>query len=324
MWRLVAGLAIALAAVAGGGAAATVSAPALPGLPTLPPQLLVAESTHGVRLLGLDGHVYARLGSLRLENPVYDARLGPVVGTGKRTFQLDLVSKALLPVGSLGHSLTLRFSDRDAWLERDGARVADLGRYGSAWLTPDRSLLTIGSYRPGGWRKLMDLDSDKTFALPSGCVVYSRRGSTWRAFCTSSESRSGRYELRLLRSIGAGWKTEGRWRRSEASWQEALLSPDGQSVLVQAALPCEEGAVELVVGGVRRRLTDDGFALGWTRAGKALVYLDQGAEGSCGTAGRDRAGVYAIGPTSGIRHWILGATAALWPPAPSEAPPPAG
>lgn len=85
-------------------------------------------------------------------------------------------------------------------------------------------------------------------------------------------------------------KVAGRWRY-------AYTSPQGDT-LVQWSGECEVPAaywrtgteLELVTGGIELEGAPESIALGWSRAGDAIVLL---GEGHCGTAG-DPPGIYAF------------------------------
>jgi hypothetical protein len=99
-------------------------------------------------------------------------------------------------------------------------------------------------------------------------------------------------------------------------WQSAYVSPDGKQLLLGWSAECESPVAYLAPasGGEPRRITrdpaDESVALGWSRNGRALVFLPKGVCG--GTAGKP--GVYAVGAGMHLTLIAAGSDAYLWRP----------
>jgi hypothetical protein len=101
-------------------------------------------------------------------------------------------------------------------------------------------------------------------------------------------------------------------------WTGAFASPDGKRLLLQWSDECETpfallapaagGKARLLTGGRIRAGAPESFALGWTRDGRALVELPQGA---CG-GGTAPPGVYGFAADGSRRLIARGSAAAFF------------
>jgi hypothetical protein len=102
--------------------------------------------------------------------------------------------------------------------------------------------------------------------------------------------------------------------RTGGYWVSVELSPDRRTLLLQWEGECETSTAYLALANgthlrpaVGTRATESG-ALGWTRDGRAVLYLPHAV---CG-AGFPRAGVYLLDPRSRRRSFVYPGAGLLW------------
>jgi hypothetical protein len=146
-----------------------------------------------------------------------------------------------------------------------------------------------------------------------GCSVFALRGPTKFLLCGQDRPRGGS----TIESVRGGTRRviARAPRHAFAApgdlgyWRDAVLSPDGRTVLGQWSAACESPTAFFVAatGGHLRAVTGEtdllkapeSQALGWSRAGQAVVHFF----GGCGN-GISRPGVYVVDPTSGARRLV--------------------
>ena len=154
-------------------------------------------------------------------------------------------------------------------------------------------------------------------SLPAGCTVYGRRAGVLNALCTYTGPR-GLATLSLRRKEGKKWAVVYAWKKVEGEWKGGVLSPDERHLVVSRGVPCDSELVEIAdAQGPERKVLGEGTALGWSAAGKAIVYLRGKANPGCDTREPYSGAVYAVDPTTLKKTLIVRTSAAkFWSKAP--------
>ena len=150
----------------------------------------------------------------------------------------------------------------------------------------------------------------------SGCSVFARRGPAAFLVCEGDPLHGGS-KIEFVRG-GTRRVLAGAPRHAFAApggtgyWRNAVLSPDGRTVLAQWSAACESptaffaaatgGHLRAVTGETDLRKAPESQALGWSRTGIAVVHI---FFGECGN-GIPRPGVYLIDPRNGSRKLLYG------------------
>jgi hypothetical protein len=150
-------------------------------------------------------------------------------------------------------------------------------------------------------------------AARGGCTPVGTLGESQLVECTSQGDPS----LSLRRPDGTSTPLVPP-ASPHGVWTGAFASPDGKRLLLQWSDECETpfalvapaagGKARLVTGGRIGSGTPESYALGWTREGRALVELPQGA---CG-GGTAPPGVYAFAADGSRRLIARGSAAAFF------------
>ena len=270
---------------------ATVTALALPPLPA---QGIAVSSASGTMLYDVQGRRLAELSGYRFvteyilnyELPRFRDRSGRRwwLDVGKRRF---VRAEAGLPLAA---GRTIAFVNR-TWVVRRGGRVAMrmLPRKEFPYLDEGRTAVST-------LRRTIDLATGKRLAIPKGCVLASRRAPRWILLC-------GKRTYGTLLPSSIEQLVDGRRRRITGPAHTNAMGPAGYWVyvrvgrarlLAQWSGECESPSAFMLAGRKLRGLgaeSDESFALGWTRDGRAIVNFPQGA---CGGTFRSGPGVYAL------------------------------
>lgn len=290
--------------VAALGVAAAATALAVPSgtVPPLPSQGLAVSAPDGVTLIDVRGRRLARLPGLRFE-PEYVLNSGlPRLRDGRgRLWSLDVPGHRLVPATGglpLAGGSTLLFGRRaKAWLVLHRGRIAlrmNVGRE-FPFLSEDRDVVSTG-------RRALDLRMRRFLAVPRGCLLASRRVVPWILLCGRAEH--GTVLPTSIETVVGGRRRviAGPAATSPSGpagyWTFVRVSPNGRTLLAQWSGECESPAAFLVrrgatlrpVGGASLTQAPESRVLGWTKAGQALVGVD---EGPC-AGGHGGPGVYVL------------------------------
>lgn len=319
-------------------------------LPALPARGLVINKGSGVELIGLDLRYYGALSGLHLSCsgfacsvPLDSSR--PRLDRKGKSYLLDATDGYLLREkrdrSDLGHGFEYRSVSIWKMTEAD-KRVAALGDPndeaegrveiyrggkpffypgGGVVLTREADFLTVsspGSFsHPLGTARLIDLRNGSIEPLPAGCIVYGRRAGVLNALCTGSPRRDakgtshGLPPLSLRRKDGKRWSVIYTWPQVEGEWLGGVLSPDERHLVATRSIPCDTETVEIVdAQGPKRKVLGIGTALGWSAAGRAIVYLWDRAKPGCDASNSLSGAVYAVDPITLKRTLIVRTSAA--------------
>lgn len=316
-------------------------------LPALPTRGLAIDKKGGVELIGLNGRHYGFLPGLSTIYPGFtsfvptdsrrprlngkrdgyllDANNGYAVrekrnrgdlgyGFEYRRISISNLTEADQQVAALADP-----NDEEGWrteLYRDGKPFLYIGADPWIWFTSDRGFITVSSSSPGGTRRLIDLSKGTIEPIPSACIAYGRRAGVMNALCTGKGDKHGRPTLSLRRKDGKDWPVVHAWAHAAAlDWHGGVLSPDERHLVVTSGVACSIARVEIVdAKGPKRRVLGEGEALGWSAAGKAIVFLWDSVETGCGDSVAPTTGaVYAVDPVTLKRTLIVKTSSAkLW------------
>jgi hypothetical protein len=284
----------------------------------------------GVLLVGLDGHVLAKVRDGLVASEGAPGAL--FLRTKDRDYLLDPGHRGLAPVDRskldrlplANHATLVSITDRDpgrSWIEQDGREVFDLenAMANTVTVSNDRDVVTN---QHGDRAVAYDTRTRAQIELPVGCAVADRHADRWLYLC--DPDRGGQpTEVRLKR--GADTHVVFPRATELGSWRSARFSNDGSQVLLQWSGECEVLTAYLApVGGEPRQVPGDqatAIALGWTKDGRAavLVPTDPGCGSDDGRSGlflvrADRTSTRVFGPPPGTRL----VDAALWTTVPGD------
>jgi hypothetical protein len=316
-------------------------------LPAMPTRGLVIDKKGGVELIGLDGRHYGFLPGFSTTYPGFTSFLPldssrPRLGGKGKSYLLEANNGYAVRIKRNRDDLGYGFEHRQvsiwkmteadeqvaalgdpndegehrAEIYRDGKPFLYLGGGAWIWFTRDRGFITVSSSSPGGTRRLIDLSKGTIEPVPSGCIVYGRRAGVMNALCTGKGDEHGRPTLSLRRKDGKSWPVVHAWAHAiGGEWQGAVLSPDEHHLVVTLGVPCDSAMVEIVdAQGPKRKMLGPGQALGWSAAGKAIVFLWDPVKAGCGDSVAPSTGaVYAVDPVTLKRTLIVKtASAKFW------------
>jgi hypothetical protein len=261
-----------------------------PALPPLPAQGLAVTDPRGITLLDLRGRRLARLGGHRfVVEYVHGAGLPRLRDVAGRQWRLDVRAHRLVRAEEgfpLAAGATLTFSRR-TWIVRRGKRVLLRIRRELPSLDEDRTVVSTV-------RRTIDLATGRTLPVPRGCALASRRAPRWILLCGGvlPSSIEELVDGRRRRLAGPPYANP---RGPGGYWQYVRVAPDGRRILAQWSGECESPAAFFVTAGKWLEAgakSDESIVLGWSRAGRAVVYFPQGL---CGGTFHAGPGVYALG-----------------------------
>jgi hypothetical protein len=261
-----------------------------PALPPLPAQGLAVTDPRGITLVDLRGRRVARLAGYKFVTEYLQSPgLPRLRDLGGRRWQLNVRMHRLVRAeGGLGLAggSTVAFA-RGTWILRRGERVLLRLRHRLPYFDEDRTAVSTG-------RRTVDLATGRRLAVPSGCVLASRRAPRWILLCDGELPTSIEELVDGVSRILAGPAYKNA-QGAAGYWQYVRVAPDGRRLLAQWSGECESPSAFFVTAGKWLAAGDkslESFALGWSRDGRALVYFPQGL---CGGTFHGGPGVYALG-----------------------------
>ncbi len=282
---------------------------------------LVVETTRGVLLVDLQGHVRRSLAGFHFY-PQGSALL-ELQDRGGRVWALRRGSLVRPAPAAPARGFTLTWSKAGAALLRDGRVVERFPADAEVWLDASRTILTVMYLAHGGEvgravgpTIVRNLRTGSWRAAPRGCrPVLEARGVEFQLcgypYVEEQPSTIVRVDAngRRRTTLTAIWPDLGPGRtkhRPNGSWQFVLLSPDGRTLLSQSSGDCEVPTAWLVdtttgrrtLIGVLDKLGElpESWALGWV-ADEAFASLPTAG---CSTNPR-QPGVYALRPDGHAR-----------------------
>jgi hypothetical protein len=306
---------LAGAACGGGDARSTpagVSEPSLEAagpapvpLPGLPARGFAYPAGHAVVLTDARGRVISRLAGWRLSAETGMPPDAIPLHHAGRFWVLDPSHHDVVPwlgdtnAEPLAGDARIVHGAGRSWRVESGSRVMMRGK---GQITPSADGRLVTAAHIG-----LDVTDGARVRIPAGCQAGARSGSRWYVLCGGGKSPW----VGVLRdgNVGVLAPPLGRGMRSGwfGSYTSARLSPDGRTLLLQYSGQCETpnaffepvtgGRPQPVTGEANWRIAPESSALGWTRAGAALVRLYAPA---CGQG--IRPGIYSISPAGGMRR----------------------
>jgi len=286
----------------------------------LPTEGIAVEDGDAVLLLSTDGTVLERLAGFRVHEGTYVADHGALVlyGPDGTVYELDALAGVLAPrprgdEGTVPLSYGARFVRTGSGggnVQRDGHTLFTIdGSNAATHLSWDRDIVTRVPFEPTTASVAFDLRTTTARPLPAGCRVADRHGPAWFLLCPWEGAA-----LSVVRLDPDGSTTVLAESTPGASWDDAMVSPDGRRLLAYACgFPTVSfGSTSTGVGeGYDLDVAAiDPAPLGWTAGGEAILHAANG----CGITTSEQRGVFAFDGETLRPISVASGAAVMWTP----------
>jgi hypothetical protein len=304
-------------------------------LPSLPAQGLIDERPHGVALRDLRGRRLAWLPGFAVNPRQESAQASiefelstrlpePLLHGPHGWYRLDATRHVLLPF----RGGRLRLAGGATAVARRGFRFA-IERSGHAVLRGGPLTFQILSARlVQAGRTLLDIEANRRWKLPSGCLFAGFRGRTLILACGIAHGAEGAAPLVLERLVPGGTARPLAPRLAELVPKTASLSPDRSWVAVEGdtgcagrwvyVAPTRGGAARIVYGRSAANPFGANFSklLGWSADGRLVVLFEPPYCDEPYGPQHPPDGVYLVDPRTLARTFVTKTADAMWNPAP--------